>query len=96
MVLVVLALAFLIVTIWQSHKGGIPDWRSSALATMEHGVSTHTLSTSDDLREKHVLRALESAVGKGTVSSLETWADDTEVRLRLRGGKDDVYGLVVS
>lgn len=74
LIMVTLALLFLIPTIWQSCRWGIPSWRNSTLAAMTHGTEKSGTS----------LLAIGSSgcKGKEKISDLEEWAAGLEVRLR--------------
>ena len=81
--MVILATVFLALTIQQSHRSGIPSWRSSALAVMVHGVGTleaDALGSGSNHREKS--------------SELEDWADRVDVRLRRPRNGGGAYELV--
>ncbi|MCJ1252085.1 hypothetical protein MMC30_009323 [Trapelia coarctata] len=81
--MVILATVFLVLTIRQSQRWNIPSWRSSALATMIHGVRTveaDALGTGSDQKERF--------------SELEEWAESVDVRLRRTWNGGGTYDLV--
>lgn len=84
--MVVLAIVFLLPTVWQSRRWGVPSWRSSALAAMMHGT------------EKSGTSLLETGSsgckGKEKISDLEDWAAGLHVRLRQGGSTGASYGLM--
>ena len=83
LVMLVLAATFLVLTIWHSRKLGVPNWRSSALSAMMHGINETEVD------------GIDKWIGKEKISELESWAESVEVRLRLRRRGDGVtYGLV--
>jgi hypothetical protein len=91
LIMVIGSIVFLLLTVWQSRRWGIPSWRGSALATMAHGVyggdvgeDTNDIMAANDARW----------VGKEKVSDLDRWAEDVEVDLRRRGRGGLSYGLV--
>ncbi|KAF7509001.1 hypothetical protein GJ744_008396 [Endocarpon pusillum] len=85
-IMVSLATILLVLTVRQSRRWDIPNWRSNALAAMMHGVQ-------EDEADALNMRAL-ALLGKEKISELERWSEVVQVRLRRRGpgGKD--YGLV--
>lgn len=83
LIMLVLAATFLVLTVWHSRKLGVPNWRSSALSVMMHGIHQNEVD------------GLDKWIGKEKISELESWAESVEVRLRLRRRGDGVtYGLV--
>jgi len=81
--MMILATVFLVLTIQQSHRWGIPSWRSSALAVMVHGVRTveaDALGSGGDRKEKF--------------GELEDWAESVDVRLRRPRNGGGAYELV--
>lgn len=84
--MVVLAIAFLLPTVWQSRRWGVPSWRSSVLAAMMHGTEksgTSLLEIGSSGRK-----------GKEKISDLEEWAAGLHVRLRQGGSTGASYGLM--
>ena len=86
LIMVTLALFFLIPTIWQIRRWGIPSWRNSTLAAMTHGTEKSGTS----------LLAIGSSgcKGKEKISDPEEWAAGLEVRLRQEGPTGASYGLM--
>jgi hypothetical protein len=84
--MVMLGTFFLALTVRQSRRWDIPNWRSSALAAMMHGVQ-------EDEAGALNLRGL-GLVGKEKISELEGWSEGVQVRLRRRGPGGEDYGLV--
>ena len=95
LIMLILAIAFLALTMRQSHVSDVPHWRNSALAVMEHGIDTIDF---DEGRRGHdgqiVKNAFEMASGKEETSILDEWADQARVRLRRRGERGEGFGLV--
>lgn len=91
--MMVLAVFFMIVTMWKSHSSGVPSWRNSVLAVMEHGIGADTL---EEISGAGSSRQAESAaVGKETVGTLDTWAEGVTASLRRRGPSGKGFGLTV-
>ena len=86
LIMVSLATILLALTVWQSRRWDIPNWRSSALAAMMHGVQ-------EDEAGALNMRAL-ALLGKERISELERWSEAVQVRLRRRGPGGEDYGLV--
>lgn len=86
LIMVSLATIFLALTVWLSRRWDVPNWRSSALAAMMHGVQ-------EDETGALNMRAL-SLLGKESISELERWSELVQVRLRRRGPGGEDYGLV--
>lgn len=86
LIMVSLATILLALTVWQSRRCDIPNWRSSALAAMMHGVQE------DEAGALH-MRAFAS-LGKERISELERWSEVVQVQLRRRGPGGEDYGLV--
>jgi hypothetical protein len=86
LIMVSLATILLALTVWQSRRWDIPNWRSSALAAMMHGVQ-------EDEAGALNMRAL-ALLGKERISELERWSEVVQVRLRRRGPGGEDYGLV--
>jgi len=93
LIMVLLAALFLVLTILQTEKGRVPSWRSSALAVMEHGVST-TMLESGPQHERVDMPGVGH--GKESVGELESWATDVNVRLQRRGLSSCGFGLSVT
>ena len=91
--MVLLATAFLALTIWKASKSGIPSWRSSALAVMEHGLNTTMLEAGSDVEKVDVAGVGD---GKESVGELESWAKGMDVRLQRRGRSACGFGLGVA
>lgn len=91
--MVLLAAVFLALTIRQTKLSGVPGWRSSALAVMEHGVNTTLLESAAELGRVHMPG---DGHGKETMGELEIWAEGVTVRLRRRGVNACGYGLSVT
>lgn len=86
---------FLLLTVWQSRRWGVPTWRSSALAVMVHGIQGAGSGGGDTEEEADVMTANDAIwAGKEKVSELDRWAEDVEVSLRRRGRMGLSYGLV--
>ena len=86
LIMVSLATVLLALTVWQSRRWDIPNWRSSALAAMMHGVQEGEVGALN-------MRALV-LLGKERISELERWSEVVQVRLRRRGPGGEDYGLV--
>lgn len=96
LVMILVTVALLVGTIWQSRGSNVLCWRNSALATMAHGVNTSTSNGNDNMDTSGVkTAALAISTGKETVSELETWAEDVTVRLQRRGPPGKDYGLII-
>jgi len=96
LVMLILGAIFLALTVWRTRKSGVPSWRSSVLAVMEHGVNTSLYEEIGSSRLSGVDGDPAAVVGKETVSDLEVWAEDISVRLRRRGLWNRGYGLSVT
>jgi hypothetical protein len=88
-----LALLYLLLTLAQSRRSSIPSWRTSGLATMEHGFSTVTIEDSTATRLD--MHAIRTANGKETAGELEEWADEMDVKLQRRGTDHSKFRLNV-
>ncbi|ERF71653.1 hypothetical protein EPUS_00642 [Endocarpon pusillum Z07020] len=86
LIMVSLATILLALTVWQSRRWDIPNWRSSALAAMMHGVQ-------EDEEGALNMRAL-ALLGKERISELKRWSEVVQVRLRRRGPSGEDYGLI--
>jgi hypothetical protein len=84
LVMIILASIFLALTVWQSYRWGIPRWRSSAIAVMDHGISRS--------KERPGISVIASEAEK--ISELNHWADEMKVRLQRTGRYDTDIGLV--
>ena len=87
LVMVLLAILFCSLTIRQTARLGLPNWKSSALAAMLHGIQESEEDVLDGTRDGRW-------AGKEPTSVLEEWADGVDVRLRQRGNTSMGYGLV--
>ena len=87
LVMVLLAILFCSLTIRQTARLGLPNWKSSALAAMLHGLQESGEDVLDGTRDG-------GWAGKEPISVLEAWADGVDVRLRERGNTGVGYGLV--
>jgi Protein of unknown function (DUF3176) len=86
LIMVVLTAVLLALTVWQSRRWDIPNWRSSALAVMAYGLQETEVSA---LRVRDV-----GLTGKEKISELERWTKGVHVSLRRRGHARQDYGLV--
>lgn len=94
--MMLLAIIFLLLTVCQSNSSDVPYWRSSALAVMQHGVSTDALEEIGSNISRSRSSAMITAAGKETVSDLEDWAEGVKVRLRRRGPSGKGFGLTIA
>ncbi len=95
LIMLILAIAFLALTMRQSHVADVPHWRNSALAVMEHGLDTIDFDEGRQGRDAQTVKnAFEMASGKEETSVLDKWADQARVRLRRRGERGEGFGLV--
>lgn len=96
LVMVILATVFLGLTVRRTQQSGVPSWRSSVLAVMEHGVNSSIQEdTGSDLLNGFD-SDLATTAGKERVGDLEVWAEDVSVRLRRRGLWGRGFGLTVT
>jgi hypothetical protein len=93
--MVLLAIVFFGLTVWQSHRSGVPSWRSSTLAVMGHGLNAYMLENSGIKRTSRRSDVIEAAGGKERVGDLDVWAEEVEVLLRRRGAWGKGFGLTV-
>jgi hypothetical protein len=91
LITMLLSLVLLILTIWRSWRSGVPYWRSSALAVMEHGINTSVLRDAADEASRQSSAFLAAAVGKETPGDLEVWAKETRVKLRRQGSPNEGF-----
>lgn len=96
LIMMLLAVAFLSLTVWQSHCSRVPYWRSSVLAVMEHGVNTYHPEGLNDDRTSGMSSVLGKGAGNETAGDLEVWAEGVTVRLRGRGPMGTAFGLTVT
>jgi hypothetical protein len=96
LIMVLLAVVFFGLTVWQSDRSGVPSWRSSALAVMGHGLNAYMLEDSGIKRYSRRSDVIEAAVGKERSGDLDVWAEEVEVLLRRRGDWGKGFGLTVT
>jgi len=96
LVMVILGAIFLSLTVWQTQRSGVPSWRSSVLAVMQHGANTHVHEGSGGVRLSGSDGGMVATVGEEKVSDLEVWAEGVWVRLRRRGLLGKSFGLTVT
>lgn len=90
LVMVLLALVFFALTILQTSRSGVPKWQTSAIAIMEHGISTTMIHSDPDVEKRALAGAGD---GEETVSQLESWARNINVKLQRRGENASGFGL---
>jgi Protein of unknown function (DUF3176) len=89
LIMLIMGTVFLALTVLRTHNSGVPSWRSSVLAIMEHGVNTYYHEETGVDREN-------GSEGKEKISDLEVWAKDVSIRLRRRGLWGREFGLTVT
>ena len=95
LIMVLLAIVFFGLTVWQSHRSGVPSWRSSVLAVMGHGLNAYMLEDGGTKRSSRRSDVIEAAGGKERIGDLDVWAEEVEVLLRRRGAWGKGFGLTV-
>ncbi len=95
-IMVILSIFLLGLTIWRSRRDDVPNWRSSVLAVMEHGVNTSIRDETNSDLANGIDVDLAVPAGKEKAGDLEIWAEDVSVQLRRRGPSDRVFGLTVT
>ena len=94
LIMLILAVIFLVLTARRCRVDGVPHWRTSALAVMEHGVTSAHLGELKDWETRDLKEPFESVSGKEETSVLDDWAEKVRVRLRRRGENGEGFGLV--
>jgi hypothetical protein len=90
--MVLSAIVFFGLTVWQSHRSGVLSWLSSTLAVMGHGLNAYMLENSGIKRTSRRSDVIEAAGEKETIGDLDIWAEEVEVLLRRRGAWVKVLG----
>ncbi|MCJ1415775.1 hypothetical protein MMC32_002108 [Xylographa parallela] len=99
LIMAVLTVAMLALTMWQSHHLGISSWRNSILAVIKTGLQDDwaIFENMGEAQHDHA-NALEKGIleskGEATISALEKWASELDVRLGQGSHKSALYEMM--